>query len=96
VPIIAEVDESLTLDPADVEKKISPYTRVIATVHMRGGVSRMAELKAVAQKHNLKLLEDVAQAAGASYQGQRLVRLGMWVHSVCNSTRSLPAAKAAW
>lgn len=76
VPIIAEVDESLTLDPADVEKKISPYTRVIATVHMRGGVSRMAELKAIAQKHNLKLLEDVAQAAGASYQGQRLGSIG--------------------
>jgi dTDP-4-amino-4,6-dideoxygalactose transaminase len=43
---------------------------------MRGGVSRMAELKAVAQKHNLKLLEDVAQAAGASYQGQRLGAIG--------------------
>ena len=76
VPIMAEVDESLTLDPADVEKKISPYTKVIATVHMRGGVSRMAELKAVAQKHNLKLLEDVAQAAGASYHGQRLGSIG--------------------
>jgi 8-amino-3,8-dideoxy-alpha-D-manno-octulosonate transaminase len=76
VPIIAEVDESLTLDPADVEKKISRYTRVIATVHMRGGPSRMAELKALAQKHNLKLLEDVAQAAGASYHGQRLGAIG--------------------
>src|SRR5215212_759792 len=71
VPILAEVDESLTLDPSDVRRKITPYTKAIIPVHMRGGVSRMAELKAVAQKHNLKLLEDVAQAAGASYQGQR-------------------------
>ncbi len=76
VPIIAEVDESLTLDPADVERKISPYTRAIAVVHMRGGPARMAELKAIAQKHNVKLLEDVAQAAGASYQGKRLGTIG--------------------
>jgi dTDP-4-amino-4,6-dideoxygalactose transaminase len=43
---------------------------------MRGGPSRMAELKAIAQKHNVKLLEDVAQAAGASYQGKRLGTIG--------------------
>jgi 8-amino-3,8-dideoxy-alpha-D-manno-octulosonate transaminase len=75
VPVIAEVDDSLTLDPASVEANITPHTRAIIAVHMRGAPSRMDALRAIAQRHNLGLLEDVAQAAGASYQGQRL---GTW------------------
>lgn len=76
VPIVAEVDESLTLDPADVERKITPYTRAIMAVHMRGAPCRMAELQAIAARHNLRLIEDVAQANGATYRGQRLGTLG--------------------
>jgi len=76
VPVVAEVDESLTLDPADVERKITPYTRAIMAVHMRGAACRMAELQAIAARHNLRLIEDVAQANGASYHGQRLGTLG--------------------
>ncbi len=70
IPIIAEVDESLLLDPADVERKISPYTKAIMPVHMRGAPCRMDAIMAVAQQHGLKVIEDVAQANGASYQGQ--------------------------
>ncbi len=76
VPVVAEVDESLTLDPADVERKITPYTRAIMAVHMRGAPCRMAELQAIAARHNLRLIEDVAQANGATYRGQRLGTLG--------------------
>lgn len=76
IPILAEVDESLTLDPTDVESKITPYTRAIMPVHMRGVPCRMQELLHVARKHGLKVVEDVAQADGASYRGRRLGSLG--------------------
>jgi 8-amino-3,8-dideoxy-alpha-D-manno-octulosonate transaminase len=76
VPILAEVDESLTLDPADVRRKISRYTKAIIPVHMRGAPSHMNELMAIAREHNLTVLEDVAQADGGSYHGQRLGSIG--------------------
>lgn len=76
VPIMAEVDESLTLDPADAARKISTRTRAILAVHMRGAPCDMDALLALARQHNLKLLEDVAQAAGASYRGARLGSIG--------------------
>jgi dTDP-4-amino-4,6-dideoxygalactose transaminase len=76
IPIIAEVDESLTLDPADVASKITPYTRAIMPVHMRGAPSRMDDLLALAREHGLKIIEDTAQADGASYGGKRLGTLG--------------------
>lgn len=76
VPIIAEVDASLTLDPSDVEQKITPRTRAIATVHMRGGPSRMDELMSIARRHHIGLLEDAAQANGGSYKGRPLGTIG--------------------
>jgi len=76
VPVLAEVDESLTLDPVDVETKITPYTRAIMPVHMRGAPSRMDALLEVAQRHGLKVIEDSAQANGGSYQGKRLGTFG--------------------
>jgi 8-amino-3,8-dideoxy-alpha-D-manno-octulosonate transaminase len=76
IPIVAEVDESLTLDPVDVEKKISPYTKAIMPVHMRGVPCRMDDLLSVAKKHGLKVIEDTAQADGGSYHGKRLGSMG--------------------
>lgn len=76
IPIVAEVDETLLLDPADVERKITPYTKAIMPVHMRGAPCRMDELMAVARKHDLKVIEDTAQANGASYKGQPLGSIG--------------------
>ena len=76
VPILAEVDDSLTLDPIDVEAKITPYTKAIMPVHMRGAPSKMDELMNIAQKHHLKVIEDTAQADGASYKGKRLGSIG--------------------
>ncbi len=76
VPVVAEVDETLTLDPEDVERKISPFTQAIMPVHMRGAPCRMDELLQVARRHGLKVIEDVAQADGASYKGRRLGSLG--------------------
>jgi 8-amino-3,8-dideoxy-alpha-D-manno-octulosonate transaminase len=76
IPVLAEVDESLTLDPADVERKITPFTKAIMPVHMRGVPCRMDELLAVAHQHGLKVIEDTAQADGASYHGKKLGSMG--------------------
>lgn len=76
VPVLAEVDESLTLDPEDVERRITPRTRAIVPVHMRGAPAAMDALAAIAERHGLVLVEDVCQAAGASFRGRRLGTFG--------------------
>jgi dTDP-4-amino-4,6-dideoxygalactose transaminase len=76
VPILAEVDDTLTLDPADVADKITPRTKAIMPVHMRGAPARMDELLAIARERGLRVIEDVAQANGGSYRGKWLGSLG--------------------
>lgn len=76
VPILAEVDETLTLDPADVARKITPRTKAIIPVHMRGAPAQMDELLSLAREGGLRVVEDVAQADGGSYHGRRLGTLG--------------------
>jgi dTDP-4-amino-4,6-dideoxygalactose transaminase len=76
VPVVAEVDESLTLDPRDLRARISPHTRAIIAVHMRGAPADMDAVLEIAGEHGLRVLEDAAQAAGASYRGRRLGSLG--------------------
>jgi dTDP-4-amino-4,6-dideoxygalactose transaminase len=76
IPILAEVDRSLNLDPEDVRRKITPRTKAIMAVHMLGNPARLAELKAIADEHGLVLIEDCAQAFGASYHGQMVGSIG--------------------
>ena len=78
IPVFADIDpETFNLDPASIEARISPYTRAILVVHLFGGPARMDEIMAVAEKHGLMVVEDCAQANGASYQGKRV---GAWGH----------------
>jgi 8-amino-3,8-dideoxy-alpha-D-manno-octulosonate transaminase len=76
IPVVAEVDNSLTLDPADVERKITPRTRLIVPVHMRGTPSRMDRIMEVARRHGVPVLEDCAQANGGSFKGRPLGSIG--------------------
>jgi 8-amino-3,8-dideoxy-alpha-D-manno-octulosonate transaminase len=76
VPVIAEVDESLTIDPADAEAQITEATKVILPVHMRGAPANMRAILDVAKRNGVKVLEDAAQAVGGSYGGRRLGTLG--------------------
>jgi dTDP-4-amino-4,6-dideoxygalactose transaminase len=76
VPVLAEVDKTFNLDPVDVERKITPRTRAIMAVHLMGNLARMDELKAIARRHNLLLIEDCAQAFGTSYKGQPVGSMG--------------------
>jgi dTDP-4-amino-4,6-dideoxygalactose transaminase len=76
LPVLAEVDESLTLDPADVEAKLTPRTKALLPVHMRGAPADMRALTELAASRGLVLIEDVCQAAGASFEGRRLGSFG--------------------
>jgi 8-amino-3,8-dideoxy-alpha-D-manno-octulosonate transaminase len=76
IPVVAEVDRSLTLDPQDLERKISKRTKAVIPVHMRGMPAKMDQIMEVARRHNLKVVEDVAQANGGSFQGRKLGSFG--------------------
>ena len=76
MPVICEVDETLTIDPADMEKKITPATKAIVAVHMRGVPCNMDAVMAIAKKYNLKVIEDCAQAVGATYKGKYVGTFG--------------------
>lgn len=76
VPVLAEVDSSLTLDPQDFAAKITPRTKAVIAVHMRGISAAMDEILAAARQHNIMVIEDVAQANGGTYQGRLLGSLG--------------------
>lgn len=81
-PVLAEVDRTFDLDPADVEARITPRTRAILLVHMLGNPGRVAEIAAIAERHGLALIEDAAQAFGATYRGRWAGTLGrMGVYS---------------
>jgi 8-amino-3,8-dideoxy-alpha-D-manno-octulosonate transaminase len=76
IPVVAEVDESLTLDPTDVERKITPRTKAIVPVHMSGFCCGMDSIVRLARQHDLILIEDNAQACGGSYKGRLLGTIG--------------------
>ncbi len=76
IPVIAEIDESLTISPADIKEKISSRTKAIIPVHMHGLPCAMNDINSIAKSHNLWVLEDVAQACGGSYHGKMLGSIG--------------------
>jgi len=77
VPVFADLDpHTYCLDPADVERKITARTRAIIAVHLSGNPCRLAELKEIADKHKLILIEDCAQAWGALYRGKPVGTVG--------------------
>lgn len=76
IPVICEVDETLTMCPEDVKRKISPYTKALIPVHIQGFPCNMDALCEIAREHNLYILEDACQADGGSYHGKRLGTIG--------------------
>ena len=76
IPVIADVDDTLTLDPQEVERRITDRTRAIAVVHMRGAPAQMDEIMRIARRRKLAVVEDVAQSCGGSYRGRKLGAIG--------------------
>lgn len=69
IPIFAEIDETLCLSAAGIEKAITPKTKGVCLVHMCGGNAEMDSIMAVINKHKLILVEDAGQAFASSYKG---------------------------
>ena len=75
-PVFADIEEAtLGLDPADVERRLTPRTRVLLPVHYAGLAPDMDVLLELARRRGLLLLEDAAQAFGAGYRGRPLATL---------------------
>ena len=76
IPVLAEIDESLTIDPTKIEALITPKTKAIMPVHMLGNPCDLDAILAIAKKHGLYVIEDCCQAVGASYKGNRVGTYG--------------------
>lgn len=76
VPVLVDIDDTLTLRPEAVEKAISPKTKVVMPVHMCGSMAHLDALKAICDRRGLLLLEDACQAIGGSYKGRPLGSIG--------------------
>jgi len=74
-PVCAEIDETLNLDPADLERRITPRTKAVVPVHMLGTPARLPEIEAVCRRHGLLLIEDAAWGCGGALAGRAL---GAW------------------
>ncbi|MFC1867772.1 DegT/DnrJ/EryC1/StrS family aminotransferase [Thermodesulfobacteriota bacterium] len=76
IPVFAEIDDTLCLDPGDIENKISPRTRAIIPVHMCGAQARIKEIVSIADSHGIPVIEDTAQACGGRFEGKALGSFG--------------------
>lgn len=77
VPVFVDVDPvSYTITPAGIERAITPRTRAIIPVHLYGQAADLDPIRALAEQHNLHVIEDAAQAHGAEYKGRRVGGLG--------------------
>ena len=76
IPIFADVDRTLNMDPADVERRITPRTRALIVVHLFGNPCDMDAMRAIASRHRLALIEDCSQAHLAEYKGRLVGAIG--------------------
>ena len=76
IPVLVDVDDTLTLNPGAVRKAISVNTKCIMPVHMCGSMADLDALISICKEHNLILLEDACQSIGASYKGKMLGTIG--------------------
>jgi 8-amino-3,8-dideoxy-alpha-D-manno-octulosonate transaminase len=76
VPVFAEVDESLNLDPASFEAQITEKTKAVIPVHLANVACDMDPIMAIARRHGITVLEDAAQAIGVSYRGKPVGSIG--------------------
>jgi dTDP-4-amino-4,6-dideoxygalactose transaminase len=76
IPVLAEIDESLTIDPSKLERLITPQTKAIMPVHMLGNPCKIDAIMEIAKKHHLYVIEDCCQAVGAKYHDKRVGTFG--------------------
>lgn len=76
IPVIVDVDETITIDPAAMEAAIGPRTRAVIPVHMWGAACNMDAIMEIAGRRNLIVIEDTCQGVGGSYEGRKLGSIG--------------------
>ncbi len=87
IPILAEVDDTLTLDPEEVRKKVNSRTKAIMLVHMLGNPGYIDKIQCIAEENDIFLIEDYAQACGATFKGKSKELMGNWERSVSMSIK---------
>lgn len=97
IPVFADIDpETYCLDPASVEASITPYTKAIMAVDIFGQSADMDALKAIANKHGLKVISDTAQAPGALYKGKFAGTLAHSEATASTTTSTSTRARVAY
>lgn len=76
IPVLVDIDETLTLNPDAVRKAITSKTKCVMPVHMCGSMADLDALKSICKEHNLILLEDACQSIGGTYHGKALGTIG--------------------
>lgn len=76
IPVLGEIDETMTLDPKDVEKKLTKNVKAVIPVNMVGFACDMKSFLDLREKYGIKILEDACQADGGSYMGKRFGSIG--------------------
>lgn len=76
IPVLVEMDDTFNMDPTDLDRKITPRSSLIVSVHMCGVPCNMPAINQVAKSHGLKVLEDCAQANGGSFGGKKVGTFG--------------------
>ncbi len=94
IPVFADIDpKTFTIDPAEIEKKITPLTKAILPVHILGMPCDMDPILEIARKHNLKVIADACQAHGAKYKGKRVGNLCDGTGFSLNRSKNLTCAE---
>ncbi len=76
IPRLVDINDTFTMDPDDLEQKINERTKAVLLVHMNGACGEVDRIVDICKRHNVTLIEDVAQANGGRYQGQFLGSFG--------------------
>lgn len=94
VPIFADIGpQTYTLDPGDVQRKITPRTRAIMVVHLWGHPTEMDAIRAIADEHRLVVIEDASHAHGWMYKGQKVGTLGDIAVFSMQASKAIPAGE---
>ncbi|MBX9601659.1 MAG: DegT/DnrJ/EryC1/StrS family aminotransferase [Bryobacteraceae bacterium] len=94
VPVFADIDPAtFNISPADIERRITPRTRALIPVHIHGLPADMDEIMAIARKHGLIVIEDAAQAHGATYKGRNAGTIGHMGAFSVQSSKNLSAGE---
>jgi dTDP-4-amino-4,6-dideoxygalactose transaminase len=76
IPVIVDVDESITIDPRAIEDAIGPRTKAVVPVHMWGAACNMDAIMDLARRHSLWVIEDACQGVGGGYEGRKFGSIG--------------------